>query len=68
MRQLKQGRQPRMMPLPRCQRLFIVNRKGVDEMAKFWAERIMYDLTRIDEVPTKLREKVKNYIEQHREA
>ena len=37
-------------------------------MAKFWAERIEYDLNRIDEVPTKLREKVKNYIEQHVEA
>jgi len=37
-------------------------------MAKFWAERIEYDLNRIDEVPAKLREKVKNYIEQHVEA
>ena len=57
-----------MMPLPRCQRLFIVNRKGVGEMAKFWSERIAYDLNRIDEVPAKLREKVKSYIEQHMEA
>ena len=57
-----------MMPLPRCQRLFIVNRQGVDEMAKFWSERIAYDLNRIDEVPTKLREKVKKYIEQQIEA
>lgn len=37
-------------------------------MAKFWAERIAYDLNRIDEVPAKLREKVKKYIEQHNEA
>lgn len=37
-------------------------------MAKFWAERIEYDLNRISEVPTKLREKVKKYIEQHVEA
>lgn len=37
-------------------------------MAKFWAERIEYDLNRIDEVPVKLREKVKNYIKQHVEA
>ena len=37
-------------------------------MAKFWAERIEYDLNRIDEVPAKLREKVKNYIEQQVEA
>ena len=42
--------------------------KGVDEMAKFWSERIAYDLNRIDEVPAKLREKVKKYIEQHSEA
>lgn len=32
-------------------------------MAKFWAERIEYDLNRIDEVPAKLKEKVKKYIE-----
>lgn len=57
-----------MMPSLRCQRLFIVNRKGVDEMAKFWSERIAYDLNRIDEVPAKLREKVKDYIEQHSEV
>ena len=37
-------------------------------MAKFWAERIEYELNRIDEVPAKLREKVKSYIEQHMEA
>ena len=37
-------------------------------MAKFWAERIEYELNRIDEVPVKLREKVKKYIEQHMEA
>ena len=37
-------------------------------MAKFWAERIEYDLSRIDEVPTKLKEKVKSYIKQHEEA
>ena len=41
-----------------------MNRKGVDEMAKFWSERIAYDLNRIDEVPAKLKEKVKKYIEQ----
>ena len=45
-----------------------MNRKGVDEMAKFWAERIKYDVNHIDEVPAKLREKVKKYIEQHVEA
>ena len=37
-------------------------------MSKFCAERIAYDLNRIDEVPAKLREKVKKYIEQHSEA
>lgn len=37
-------------------------------MAKFWAERIEYDVNRIDEVPAKLKEKVKKYIEQHEEA
>ena len=37
-------------------------------MEKFRAERIEYELNRIDEVPVKLREKVKNYIEQHVEA
>lgn len=37
-------------------------------MVKFWAERIEYDLSHIDEVPAKLREKVKKYIEQHSEA
>lgn len=31
-------------------------------MVKFWSERIAYDLNRIDEVPAKLREKVKDYI------
>ena len=37
-------------------------------MAKFWSERIAYDLNRIDEDTAKLREKVKKYIEQHSEA
>ena len=37
-------------------------------MVKFWSERIAYDLKRIDEVPAKLREKVKKYIEQQIEA
>lgn len=37
-------------------------------MVKFWADRIEYDLNRIDEVPTKLREKVKKHIEQQIEA
>lgn len=32
-------------------------------MAKFWAERINYDMERINEVPVKLRNKVKQYIE-----
>ena len=45
-----------------------MNRKGVDDMVKFWSERIAYDLNRIDEVPAKLKEKVKKYIEQHTEA
>lgn len=37
-------------------------------MAKFWSERIGYDLDRIDEVPVRLKEKVKSYIKQHEEA
>ena len=37
-------------------------------MVKFWSERIAYDLNRIDEVQSKLREKVKKYIEKHSEA
>lgn len=37
-------------------------------MVKFWAERIEYDLSRIDEVPAKLKEKVKKYIEQKQEV
>lgn len=37
-------------------------------MAKFWAERIEYDLERIEEVPAKLQEKVKIYIEEHKAA
>ena len=37
-------------------------------MVKFWADRIEYDLNRIVEVPAKLREKVKDYIEQHSEV
>lgn len=32
-------------------------------MAKFWAERINYDMERINEVPVRLRSKVKQYIE-----
>ena len=35
-------------------------------MAKFWAERIKYDLERIEEVPAKLQDKVKTYIEEHK--
>lgn len=35
-------------------------------MAKFWAERIEYDLERVDtEVPEKLKEKVRIYIQEH---
>lgn len=37
-------------------------------MAKFWAERIGYDLERIEEVPAKLQDKVKTYIEEHKAA
>lgn len=38
-------------------------------MAKFWAERIEYDLERVDtEVPAKLQDKVRTYIEEHSEA
>lgn len=37
-------------------------------MVKFWAERIEYDLERIEEVPAKLQDKVKTYIEKHKEA
>ena len=36
-------------------------------MTKFWAERIEYDLERIEEVPVKLQDKVKIYIEEHKE-
>ena len=32
-------------------------------MVKFWAKRIRYDLDRIDEVPTKWRDEVREYIE-----
>lgn len=32
-------------------------------MVKFWAKRIKYDLDRIDEVPTKWRDDVREYIE-----
>ena len=32
-------------------------------MVKFWAKRIRYDLDRIDEVPTKWRDDVREYIE-----
>jgi hypothetical protein len=32
-------------------------------MVKFWAKRIRYDLERIDEVPTKWRDDVREYIE-----
>lgn len=31
-------------------------------MVKFWAKRISYDLERIDEVPTKWREDVRQFI------
>ena len=38
-------------------------------MVRFWAERINYDLERVDtEVPEKLKEKVRNYIEEHKAA
>ena len=34
-------------------------------MAKFWAERINYDLERVDtEVPEKLKDKVRTYIQE----
>lgn len=33
-------------------------------MVKFWAKRINYDIDRINEVPTKWREDVRQYIEQ----
>ena len=36
-------------------------------MVKFWAERIEYDLDRLNEVPSKLRDKVKMYIEENAE-
>ena len=32
-------------------------------MVKFWAKRINYDLSRIEEVPTLWREQVRVYIE-----
>ena len=32
-------------------------------MAKFWANRIGYDLERIEEVPVKLQDQVKEHIE-----
>ena len=34
-------------------------------MVKFWAIRIDMDLDRLDEVPNKLRDKVKQYIEEN---
>ena len=34
-------------------------------MVKFWALRIDMDLDRLDEVPNKLRDKVKQYIEEN---
>ena len=37
-------------------------------MTKFWAERIEYDLERIEEVPAKLQDKVKTYIEKYKEV
>lgn len=33
-------------------------------MAKFWARRINYDISRIDEVPTLWREQVRGLIEE----
>lgn len=33
-------------------------------MVKFWAKRIGYDITRIDEVPALWREQVREYIEE----
>lgn len=37
-------------------------------MVKFWALRIEMNLDRIDEVPAKLQDKVKTYIEEHKAA
>ena len=35
-------------------------------MAKFWAERINYNLEKVDtEVPEKLKEKVRTYIQEY---
>lgn len=35
-------------------------------MAKFWAERINYDLEKVEtEVPEKLKEKVRTYIQEY---
>lgn len=34
-------------------------------MVKFWSLRIDMDLDRLDEVPNKLRDKVKKYIEEN---
>lgn len=36
-------------------------------MAKFWAERIEFNLERIGEVPVKLQDKVRIYIAEHKE-
>lgn len=37
-------------------------------MVAFWANRINYNLDRLEEVPAKLKEKVKLYIEEHKAA
>ena len=38
-------------------------------MVAFWANRINYNLERVDtEVPAKLKEKVRTYIEEHKAA
>lgn len=36
-------------------------------MAKFWAERINYNLEKLEEVPAKLQDKVKAFIEMGQE-
>lgn len=35
------------------------------KMVEFWALRIGMDLNRLEEVPAKLRDKVKAYIQEH---
>lgn len=41
-----------------------MRKKGVIKMVEFWAIRIEYDLERIGEVPAKLQDKVRTFIQE----